>query len=255
MYASALKTDPASLTGSQVPRAELAELRQGRVQRFSSDELFAKRKVVLFALPGAFTPTCSTAHVPGYLARLNDFRDTGIDEVICLSVNDPFVMEAWQRSEKAQGIRFVADPAAEFTRAMGLSVSQDEKGLGIRSRRYSMLVDDGTIEAIFIEADTPDDPFQVSDAETMWQHWRPSQRGRGSAFMFGRHGCLYCARAEDLLNRHGIVHDAIYLGENLTMIGVKAATGASTLPQIFIEGKLVGGADELEKYLSQASVG
>jgi peroxiredoxin/glutaredoxin len=240
-----------SRTGTRVPRAELAELRRGRVQRFSSDELFARRKVVLFALPGAFTPTCSTAHVPGYLARLNDFRDSGIDEVICLSVNDPYVMEAWQRSEKAQAIRFVADPEAQFTRAMGLAVTHEDKGLGVRSRRYSMLVEDGTIESIFIEADTPDDPLKVSDADTLWRHWRPSQKGRVCAFMFARHGCPHCARAEELLNRDGIAHDAIYLGEDLTMIGVRAATGATTLPQIFIEGKLVGGADQLERFLTQ----
>jgi peroxiredoxin/glutaredoxin len=242
----------ASAAEKRVPSAELAELRQGRVQHFRSDALFADRRVILFALPGAFTPTCSTAHVPGYLARLNDFRDSGADEVVCLSVNDPYVMDAWQRAEKAQGIRFVSDWQAGFTRAMGLAVTNDDKGLGIRSRRYSMLVDEGTIKLIFIEEDRPDDPFEVSDAETMWRSWRPNQKGRGSAFMFGRHGCPYCARAEEVLNRHGIAHDTVYLGESLTMLGVQAATGATTLPQVFIEGKLVGGAEQLAKYLAEA---
>jgi len=241
-----------ALIGQGVPRAQLAELRQGRVHHVASDEIFAGRRVLVFALPGAFTPTCSSAHVPGYVARLNDFRDAGIDEVICLSVNDPYVMDAWQRAERAEGIRFLADPAAEFAQAIGLTTSNNEKGLGVRSRRYSMLVDKGTIATLFVEEDRPDDPLEVSDAETMWRYWRPNEKGRGSAFLFGRHGCPHCARAEDLLKRHGITHDSIYLGEDLTMLGVRAATGATTLPQVFIEGKLVGGAEQLAKYLSEA---
>src|SRR5690349_24464529 len=96
-----------SREGKEIPNVQLAELVDGNVKRLSSRELFANRKVILFALPGAFTPTCSTAHVPGYVARLKDFREAGIDDVVCLSVNDPFVMEAWQRSEKAEGIHFV----------------------------------------------------------------------------------------------------------------------------------------------------
>jgi peroxiredoxin/glutaredoxin len=244
-------SDRVARAGMRVPCAELIELRHGLVEHVASTVLFDSRRVILFALPGAFTPTCSTAHVPGYVARLNDFRDTGIDDVICLAVNDPYVMNAWQRSERAQGIRFVADPEATFTCAMGMSVSYTEKGLGLRSRRYSMLIDDGTIESIFIEELRPDDPLEVSDADTMWRHWRPNQPGRGSAFMFARHGCAYCARAEELLQRHGIVHDAMYLGDELTMVGVRAATGATTLPQVFIEGKLIGGAEQLAEYLSE----
>src|ERR1700743_2430786 len=101
--------------GSRVPQTDVFELREGAPVRVPTNELFAARRVILFALPGAFTPTCSTAHVPGYVANLEDFRRDGIAEVICLSVNDPFVMEARQRSEKARGIRFVVDPRGEFT--------------------------------------------------------------------------------------------------------------------------------------------
>jgi glutathione-dependent peroxiredoxin len=239
-----------SRAGSRVPSVELAELREGNVQRFASDELFKGRRVILFALPGAFTPTCSTAHVPGYVARLEDFREAGIDDIVCLSVNDPFVMDAWQKSEKAEGVRFVADPYGEFTAAMGMSIDHRDASLGTRSWRYSMLVDDGTIEAMFIEPDVAGDPFEVSDADTLWKYLRPNQKAKSSAFMLARHGCRHCARAQELLTRQGITFEAIYLGDELTMQGVKAASGAATVPQIFIEGKLVGGADELTQYLA-----
>jgi glutaredoxin-like protein len=236
-----------SRAGAQVPDVELGELRDGIVQRIRSADLFRGRRVVLFALPGAFTPTCSTAHVPGYVARLKDFRQAGIDDVLCLSVNDPFVMEAWQRSEKAQGVRFIADPYGVFTEAMGMSVDHRDASLGTRSWRYSMLVDNGKIEIMFIEPDVPGDPFEVSDADTMFKY----QKSLGPAFMLARHGCPHCARAKALLEGRGIAFEAIHLGDELTMQGVKAASGVATVPQIFIDGKLVGGADQLTDYLSK----
>jgi peroxiredoxin/glutaredoxin len=240
-----------SREGALVPDVELAELSDGKATRLSSRELFQGRRVILFALPGAFTPTCSTAHVPGYVARLKDFRAAGIDDVVCLSVNDPFVMEAWQRSEKADGIRFVADPYADFTQAMGMSVDHRDASLGTRSWRYSMLVENGTIAKMFIEPDVPGDPFQVSDAETLFRFLCPNQVTLGPAFMLARHGCPHCARAKRLLDERGITVEAIYLGDELTMQGVKAASGASTVPQVFLGGALVGGADQLAAYLSQ----
>ena len=240
-----------SREGSPVPVAELAEMRDGNVKRLSTAELFRGRRVIVFALPGAFTPTCSTAHVPGFVARLKDFKEAGIDDVVCLSVNDPFVMEAWQRSEKAQGVRFIADPYGDFTGKMGMSIDHRDASLGIRSWRYSMLVDDGKIEKMFIEPDVPGDPFEVSDAETLFRYLRPNQKTLGPAFMLARHGCPHCARAQDLLRRHGVAFEAIYLGEELTMQGVKAASGKATVPQIFFDGKLIGGADQLEEFLAQ----
>jgi glutaredoxin-like protein len=241
----------ASRAGSRVPDVELAELRDGQVKRLPSAELFRGRRVIVFALPGAFTPTCSTAHVPGYVARRKDFRDAGIDDVVCLSVNDPYVMEAWQRSEKAEEVRFVADPYGEFTQAMGMSIDHRDASLGIRSWRYSMLVDDGRIEIMFIEPDVPGDPFEVSDADTLYQYLRPGAKAAGNAFMLARHGCPHCARAQELLKRQGIAFEAIYLGDDLTMQGVKAASGAATVPQVFIGGKLIGGADQLSSFLAQ----
>jgi glutaredoxin-like protein len=116
-----------------------------------------------------------------------------------------------------------------------------------------MLVDDGRIEAMFIEPDVPGDPFEVSDADTMFHHLRPNQKSRGSAFMLARHGCPHCARAKDLLTRNGIAFEALYLGDELTMQGVKAASGAATVPQVFMDGRLIGGADQLTEHLRTAS--
>jgi peroxiredoxin/glutaredoxin len=235
---------------TQVPDTELAELVDGAMRRFKSSDFFRGRRVIVFALPGAFTPTCSTAHVPGYVARLNDFKQAGIDTVACLSVNDPFVMDAWQRAEKAEGVRFIADSDGAFTAAMGMSVDHSGAALGTRSWRYSMLVDDGTIEKMFIEPDVPGDPFEVSDADTMFKYLRPNQKTVDPAFMLARHGCPHCARAQAMLKNHGVAYEAVYLGEELTMQGVKAASGTATVPQIFIGGQLIGGADQLAAHLT-----
>jgi glutathione-dependent peroxiredoxin len=239
-----------SREGQRVPAIELAEMKDGKAVRVNSTDLFSGRRVILFALPGAFTPTCSTAHVPGYVSLLNDFKEAGIDDVVCLSVNDPFVMEAWQQSEKAQGIHFVADPFAEFTQEMGMSVDNRDAFLGTRSWRYSMLVDDGKIEKMFIEPDVPGDPFEVSDAETMLTYLRPNHQSLGPVLMLARHGCQYCAKAKSMLEERGIAFDAVYLGEDLTMQGVKAASGTAKVPQVFIAGKLIGGADKLAAFLN-----
>jgi glutathione-dependent peroxiredoxin len=243
----------ASKEGQSVPPANLAEMKDGRVREISSEELFSGRRVILFALPGAFTPTCSTAHVPGYVALLNQFKAAGIDDVICLSVNDPFVMQAWQESEKAHGIHFVADPFADFTTAMGMAVDHREALLGTRSWRYSMLVEDGEIRKMFIEPERGDDPFEVSDAETMLRYLAPDRKTLGPVLVLARHGCPYCERAKKLLTERGIPFDALYLGDELTMQGVKAASGGSTVPQVFVSGKLVGGSDQLAEFLSTAA--
>jgi peroxiredoxin/glutaredoxin len=242
-------TNIESKEGQKIPQVELAEMSDGKLQRLGSRELFAARRVILFALPGAFTPTCSTAHVPGYVALLHAFKSAGVDDVICLSVNDPFVMEAWQHSEKAHGIRFIADPFGEFTNAMGMAVDHRDALLGTRSWRYSMLVEDGTIKQMFIEPDQPDDPFEVSDAETMLKYLQPNRKTIGPVLVLARHGCPHCARAKQLLTERRIPFDVVHLGDELSMQGVKAASGGTTVPQVFIEGRLVGGADQLVQHL------
>ena len=240
-----------SREGSRIPDVTLYRLRDGAVQRVAAADLFRGRRVIVFALPGAFTPTCSTAHVPGYVARAADFSKVDVDEIICMSVNDPYVMDAWQDAEKARGIAFVADPEGEFTREMGMLVDKRDAGLGMRSWRYSMLVDDGTIEKMFIEPQVPGDPFEVSDAETMLKHLGPSTPGPGAILMLAREGCPHCRRAKQLLTESGLSFEAVHVGDELSMRGVAAAAGKAQVPQVFIDGKLIGGADQLGEYLGQ----
>lgn len=142
-----------------------------RWQDVSSDEVFKGKKVVLFALPGAFTPTCSSTHLPGYEAKYEEFKALGVDSVICLSVNDAFTMYQWGKNLGATKVALLPDGNGEFTRGMGALVKKENLGFGDRSWRYSMFVEDGVIKKMFIEPgfsdNCPDDPFEVSDVETM----------------------------------------------------------------------------------------
>ena len=132
---------------------------------FKVEDMVKGKKIAIFALPGAFTPTCSAKHVPSYMENLDALKQKGVDEVWCLSVNDPFVMGAWSRDQKAGGkIRFMADGSAEYTRKRGLTLDLTQRGLGLRSNRYSMLVDDGVVKSLNVEAPGK---FEVSDAKTM----------------------------------------------------------------------------------------
>lgn len=145
-----------------------------RWQDVSSDELFEGKKVVIFALPGAFTPTCSASHLPGYEASYDEFKKLGIDEVYCLSVNDAFVMNQWGKHQKAEKVKLIPDGSGEFTRHMGMMVKKDDLGFGERSWRYSVYVENGIIKKMFVEEgfsdNCPTDPFEVSDAETMLEY-------------------------------------------------------------------------------------
>ena len=137
----------------------------------TSDDVFADKRVVLFALPGAFTPTCSTSHLPRYEELYDKFRALGVDAVVCLSVNDAFVMYQWGLAQDADKVFLLPDGNGEFTRKMGMLVDKQNLGFGMRSWRYAMVVDNGEIEKMFIEAgfadNHADDPFEVSDADSV----------------------------------------------------------------------------------------
>jgi glutaredoxin-like protein len=239
---------PASREGSPVPQVDFKMLRNGELQSVSSKELFSGRRVALFALPGAYTPTCSTGHVPRFVELASKLREHGVSDIYCLSVNDPFVMDAWQRDQHAEALTFLPDCDGQFTEAMGMLVDKGAAGLGKRSWRYSMLVNDGRIEKMFIEPDKGGDPFEVSDADTMLKHLDPARK-LGAVTMFAREGCPFCARAKKMLEDRGIPYEAIYVGKDITMESVRAATGAAKVPQVFIDGKLIGGSDALEAFL------
>ncbi len=150
-----------------------------RWQDVTSTELFSGRNVVVFGLPGAFTPTCSTTHAPGFESTYDDFKELGIDEVYCLSVNDAFVMKKWADALGLSKVKMLPDGNADFTRGMGMLVEKSNLGFGERSWRYSMVVKDGVIEKLFIEPgfsnNCAEDPFTVSDAETLLEYLREAK--------------------------------------------------------------------------------
>jgi peroxiredoxin len=142
-----------------------------RWQDLSTDEIFKGKKVVLFGLPGAFTPTCSSTHVPGYEAKYDQFKELGIDSIVCLSVNDAFTMYQWAKNLGVSKVFMLPDGNGEFTKKLGMLVKKENLGFGNRSWRYSMYVEGGEIKKMFIEPGMADnykeDPFDVSDADTM----------------------------------------------------------------------------------------
>lgn len=151
----------------------------------TTQQLFGGKKVIVFSLPGAFTPTCSSNHLPRYEALYDEFKALGVDEIICISVNDAFVMFQWGKQVGADKVFLLPDGNGEFTRKMGMLVSKENLGFGDRSWRYSMLVNDGKIEKAFVEPDfgdnCPTDPFEVSDADTMLAYLKGTESAGVSA--------------------------------------------------------------------------
>lgn len=161
--------------GTLAPTVNFIFREDGSFVNRSSSQLFKNKKVILFALPGAYTPTCSSTHLPGYEELYDEFvNDLDIDEIYCLSVNDAFVMNSWSKDQGIEKVKMIPDGNADFTRQMGALVSKTNLGFGSRSWRYSAFINDGVIEKLFIEPgvrdDAYDDPFEVSDADTMMNY-------------------------------------------------------------------------------------
>jgi peroxiredoxin/glutaredoxin len=215
----------------------------------TTKDIFAGKRVVVFALPGAFTPTCSSSHVPRYNELLPAFRERGIDGVVCISVNDAFVMNEWAQDQGADGITFLPDGNGEFTAGMGMLVDKRNLGFGQRSWRYSMVVSDGIIEKMFIEPEVEGDPFLVSDADTMLRHLDPKAAIPHDVLLFTKPGCSYCAKAKKLLESRGWAYDEL----PATPRRLRAVSAKTSTPQVFIDGEYVGGADDLEAWLGNRS--
>jgi glutaredoxin-like protein len=211
----------------------------------SSDELFAGKTVVVFSLPGAFTPTCSSTHVPRFNQLAPALMEAGVDEVICMAVNDAFVMNEWKEEQGADRITFIPDGNGEFSEGMGLLVDKAAIGFGKRSWRYSMLVKDGVIQKQFIEPEKPGDPFEVSDADTMLAHLAPDAEKPKDVTIFTRKGCPFCAKAKALLSENGYDYEELLLNRDYTDTTLRAVSGATSVPQIYIDGEHVGGCDDL----------
>jgi len=241
-----------SKEGQKVPQVTFRTRTNGEWKNVTTDDLFKGKTVVVFSLPGAFTPTCSTTHLPRYNELAPAFFANGVDAILCVSVNDAFVMNEWAAGQEADKLTMVPDGNGEFTEGMGMLVDKAEIGLGKRSWRYSMLVKNGLIDKMFIEAEGPGDPYKVSDADTMLAYINPLASPPPRITFFSKPGCPHCARARKMLQEVGYRFEEIELGSHgISYSSLQAVSGRGTTPQVYIDGQHIGGADDLGKWLAK----
>lgn len=234
-------------TGQRVPQVTF-KVRQGHEwAEKTTDDYFKGKKVVVFALPGAYTPTCSSVHLPRYNELYESFKKAGVDDVVCLSVNDSFVMNSWKEDQKADKITMLPDGNGEFSEKLGFLVDKQAIGFGKRSWRYSMLVNDGKIEKMFIEQEVAGDPFDASNAETMLKHL--NQEIPKSVAIYTRPGCQFCFEAKELLKKNNVAYEEHVLNQDYSVKTLMAISGTTSVPQIFMNGERIGGADKLKALL------
>jgi len=236
--------------GSKVPSVSFPIRKNDEWTARTSDEIFANKTVVVFSLPGAFTPTCSSSHLPRYSELASTFFANGVDEIICMSVNDTFVMNAWAADQQTDNVSLIPDGNGEFTDAMGLLVDKKDLGFGKRSWRYAMLVKNGVIDKMFIEPNKPGDPFEVSDADTMLNYINVKAEKPKAITVLAKTGCPFCTKAKSLLSEKGLAFEELTLGKEFNTIAFRAMTQATTFPQIFIDGQLIGDSNALAVHLS-----
>ena len=237
--------------GQRVPDVTFKTRQNDQWVEVTSADIFAGKNVVAFSLPGAYTPTCSSTHLPRFNALANTFKAHGIDDVVCFSVNDAFVMNEWGKAQEAGNITLIPDGNGDFTQGMGMLVDKSDLGFGKRSWRYSMLVRDGVVEKMFIEPEKEGDPFEVSDADTMLRHVAPGALPPEPVTIFTKPGCPFCAKAKAMLKDAGLPYEEITLGNGITSRTLNAVAGAGTAPQVFAGGKKIGGSEALEGWLAQ----
>ena len=235
--------------GQRVPQVTFRTRTGGQWKDVSTDQIFKGRTVVVFALPGAYTPTCSSTHLPRYNELAPTFFENGVDEIVCLSVNDAFVMGEWQRDQNAPHITFIPDGNAEFSDKMGMLVDKSSLGFGKRSWRYSMLVRDGIIEKMFIEPDEPGDPFRVSDADTLLRYVNADAKTPDQIALLTREGCSFCAEAKKQLKEAGVEYAEVNLPHTIRTRVLGAIAKARTVPQLFVNGQLIGGSEQIDAWV------
>ena len=240
-----------SLQGKPVPNVTFKARPDDQWRDISTDDLFKGKTVVVFAVPGAFTPTCSSTHLPGYNELAPVFKDNGVDDIVCMAVNDAFVMNEWKTGQEADNITLIPDGNGDFAEGMGLLVDKRALGFGQRSWRYSMLVKDGIIDKMFIEPDVEGDPFEVSDAETMLAYINPEAKKPEPVVMFSKPGCPHCARAKAVLHDNKVQFTDISQDQHINTSVLRAVSGKMTWPQVFMGGKLIGDADAVTAYFSK----
>ena len=233
--------------GQRVPNVTFRIRENNEWKNVTTAELFDGKTIALFSLPGAFTPTCSSTHLPRFNELAPAFYANGVDAILCVSVNDTFVMNEWAKDQEAANIVMIPDGNGDFTEGMGMLVDKADLGFGKRSWRYAMLVKDGVVEKMFIEPQEPGDPFKVSDADTMLNYINPNAKKPDQVVVFTKVGCPHCARAKAVLAENGYDFVEVPLDNKIRGKALGAVSGKMTAPQVFINGELIGSADEVEK--------
>jgi glutaredoxin-like protein len=243
----------ANREGQKVPQVTFRARSESDWTPVTSDEIFKGKTVVVFSLPGAFTPTCSSTHVPRYNELAPAFLANGVDRIVCLSVNDAFVINEWARTQECGNVTLLPDGNGEFTEKMGMLVDKSQLGFGKRSWRYSMLVKDGVIQKMFIEPEKEGDPFEVSDADTMLDYINPKANKPDQVAILTRDGCGFCAKAKALLKDLGYAYSEVKLDHSDRSRVVGAITGRGTVPQVFVNGRHIGGLEDLQRWSKKAA--
>lgn len=225
--------------------------KDGTWAKVSTKDIFSNKKIVLFGLPGAFTPTCSSSHLPRYEFLYDVFKKIGVDEIYCMSVNDTFVMNEWANYQEIKNIKMLPDGNAELTSHLEMLVNKSNLGFGQRSWRFSMYIDNGKIIKHFIEPDKEGDPFEVSDADTMIKYLNATIEIPINVTIFTKNGCPFCKEAKELLKLKGYKFSEVELSDAVRQNVLSGLSGKiqNTVPYIYFNGKLIGGLDELKNHL------
>ncbi len=237
--------------GQHVPDVTFKTRKDDEWADVTTAQLFNGKAVVVFSLPGAYTPTCSSTHLPRFNELANTLKANGVDDVVCMSVNDAFVMNEWGKAQEAENITLIPDGNGKFTEGMGMLVDKSALGFGKRSWRYSMLVKDGVVTKMFIEPERDGDPFEVSDADTMLQYISPQAKAPVPITIFTKPGCPFCAKAKSMLDAANLHYEEVILSHGITSRTLQAVAGAATAPQVFTGGEKIGGSEALEAWLQK----
>lgn len=227
--------------GKKINNVLIPVIKNGEWSKIEAKNIFGGKRVIVFALPGAMTPTCSNTHLPEYEELYSVFRQNGVDEIYCLSVNDTFVMNDWAKSLGIKNVKMLPDGNGDLTKEVGMLVDKRDLGFGQRSWRYSMVVNDGIIEKMFIEPQEPGDPFKVSDATTMLKYINPKAKRPDNYVVLAREGCPFCEKTKVWLSEKSVSYNIMEVDAKT----LKTISGRKTYPQIYKNGELIGGYEDL----------
>eukprot|EP01054_Gregarina_sp_Poly1_P002702 Gregarina_sp_Poly_1__2701@NODE_1743_length_3425_cov_455_697439_g666_i2_p1_GENE_NODE_1743_length_3425_cov_455_697439_g666_i2NODE_1743_length_3425_cov_455_697439_g666_i2_p1_ORF_typecomplete_len246_score28_88Redoxin/PF08534_10/3e26Glutaredoxin/PF00462_24/1_1e04Glutaredoxin/PF00462_24/2_4e07_NODE_1743_length_3425_cov_455_697439_g666_i2206943 len=240
----------AAMEGKTIPDVNFKVFQGGKWRDWRIRDMCANKTTVFFGLPGAFTPTCSTSHLPRYEELFELFQRIGVDDVYCVSVNDTFVMNSWAEINALRHVKMLPDGNGTFTEQMGLLVDKSKIGFGKRSWRYSMLVKDNQIQKMFVEPQEGSDPYGISDADTMMKYIDPGAVAPPRIVILSKKGCTRCLKIRLLLESKDLKFVELPLEDSVRVYTVSAISGKQSVPQVWVNGKHLGGAEAVERWIS-----